>query len=1166
MAQKQIKGNEIIENDHLANAKESALGLLKVYNELDEQIKKTAQSSKKMVQGADTGTIKGIKQLNEQLEKSTKLRSAQTENEKKSQEIKKKLIALDEQEIKSKVRFQEANRELNATIRDQIKLEKTQAGSIARLRAENKKLEKEKINLDLTNKKQVERLKEINRQLDVNNIKIKSNQDALSKQRLEVGGYTKALNKSIIGIGSFASALGLMGGLQIVASLFKDAFTSITDFNQAIADLSAITGASGGDLDKFKNEVRNVARQTRTSAIEMAKAFQIVGSAQPELLKSAEALGEVTKQAVLLSQAGGLSLEDSAQSLTLVMNQFQASSEKAGMFADILATSQQKGTATILQQAEAMKNVGSVANTVGLSFESTSASLQALAKGGLVGAEAGTKLRGVLLKLAQTGRDDLNPELHSMFDIMSTLEGEINGVADAQKLFGAENAAAALTLIAQKDVIDELDGSLNVVGSAQEQANTRMGTMSGAVEQLKNRWEDFILGLEDGTGAMSGVINWVLELANGFISLISGTGEVTDALMSIPTFRIIKEVKDLYEQVQKAFNSFEDFGKTLFKVGKIMANVLTLGFFRKEIDGMEKSIFTQKKYTAEQERKLKVQAKSLEMGKELLKDSAKEISNASILIDSLKQENITREDKQKAINKLQEMYPDLLGNIDLETAGIDTLIQAKKQLIAQILEEGIQRKQAEVMAKITEDILKTELAMITSGSDALKQKQKENLYALQQVEIVANKVRENIGGIVDGMDLSANYRGMGDEIRMIEGKLSILRTQLAKAQTEEQKKVVNESIDYWTKQLERKKRVMNTAFNNALGVEDGTKKIEAEVSVKGSGSGSKGKITIEDVFDEPMQKILLGDRNITGIGAVDPQTQLSTEREEPAWLIAYREALQKQIDADAEAKQKIVEANKQMANDLMQLYETMATNLASKLDEQIQNSLDRIADSESKINDLKAQANSGNLDAKESIKLEQQRIANEKAQIEQLEKKKRNLLILTTGLQLANTKIQAGDGNGLANATSQMQNFIQGLQGFYDGTEMTLGEEVSDAYKIKGDKDTHIIKAHKDEKIIGVENSRKLKGMSQTDIVTGALLYKNQELLNNRVVTRYNHATAMNDERIVNELRATRNAIESLDFPEYDWKFSEVDGMFKEWVKRRGRVDTNTNKLGGCFK
>jgi len=312
-------------------------------------------------------------------------------------------------------------------------------------------------------------------------------------------------------------------------------------------------------------------------------------------------------------------------------------------------------------------------------------------------------------------------------------------------------------------------------------------------------------------------------------------------------------------------------------------------------------------------------------------------------------------------------------------------------------------------------------------------------------------------------------------------------------------------------------------------------------------------------------KMTQGTRADVRINATGGVNDLVTKKELPSWVSEYQEALREIVEKDKEAKAKILEANKKLAEDTMALFEIMANSINERLDAQIQNAQDRISASESRINDMKSEAQAGNLDAQESIKLEQQRIANEKADIETLEKKKRNLLILTTGLQLANAKIQAGDGNGLANATSQMQNFIQGLQGFYDGTDTTLGESISDAYRIKGDKDTHIIKAHEDEMIIGVNNSRKLKGMTQDDVVNGALLYKNQELLNKRAVTRYNHATVMSDSRIVSELQQTREAIKSIDIPKYDFKFNEIDKIFTETIKTKQRIDNNNNKLGGCF-
>src|SRR5690606_23829311 len=120
-----------------------------------------------------------------------------------------------------------------------------------------------------------------------------------------------------------------------------------------------------------------------------------------------------------------------------------------------------------------------------------------------------------------------------------------------------------------------------------------------------------------------------------------------------------------------------------------------------------------------------------------------------------------------------------------------------------------------------------------------------------------------------------------------------------------------------------KKSVMKTAFDNALGVEDGTKKIDAKVIVTDK-NGKALKLKPRDIIDI---KHLDKDKLIIDAEIRDKKRRdeiasdlVIKDDKEPAWLTAYREALQKQIDADKEAKQKIVDANKQMANDLMQLY------------------------------------------------------------------------------------------------------------------------------------------------------------------------------------------------------------------------------------------------------
>lgn len=337
----------------------------------------------------------------------------------------------------------------------------------------------------------------------------------------------KSMENSIKSVGT--ALIGAFAVQQVIG----DATRRVREFDQAMADLQAITGASNKELEQFEKEVLKVSKNTGKGASDIAKAFQLVGSAQPELLKSADALGMVTEQAVILAQAGGLEVSQAADALTKSMNQFGASSEDAAMFADILATAQQKGTSTILQTSEALKNAGANANAAGLSFEETNVAIQALAKGGLLGSEAGTGLSSALIKLSTQADDKINPSLNSLQDVVNELANRNLTLADASKLVGAESAKTLLTLISQKDVVTELTGELNEQGNAMKQAETITETLNGKMERLDSAYERVILQIENGDGAISKMIGQYTDATINFLGFIEALEKGEGAFESL---------------------------------------------------------------------------------------------------------------------------------------------------------------------------------------------------------------------------------------------------------------------------------------------------------------------------------------------------------------------------------------------------------------------------------------------------------------------------------------------------------------------------------------------------------------------------------------------------------------------------------------------------------
>lgn len=396
--------------------------------------------------------------------------------------------------------------------------------------------------------------------------------------RSQVGNYRKGATELIDIVTGGLVTGGVTAIVQRGVEIVREAAMVITEFERNLDELSSITGLRGDDLDRLGQKAIKLSTEFGTAASDILVAYQKIGSAQPELLENADALAEVTRQAEILAKAGKITLPEAGEILAKSLNQSGEDYRSAAKFADILATSQQRGTATIQQLSDAYKNVGSVIKASNLSFEEGNVLLQALAKGGLTGAEAGTQLRGILLRLAATNRDELNPSTQSLNDILDILAKEVTNVSQAQKIFGAENAAAALTLIDQRDIVRELNGELNDQGNALSQARTNTDNLQGAYKELTAQYNAFILSLEDGDGILSraskgiissfsDVIESIRLLNEGSISLGSfipgqlGFGLAQARLNELREDALVKRA----ERAEEAKNAFSNRSKSLLE-------------------------------------------------------------------------------------------------------------------------------------------------------------------------------------------------------------------------------------------------------------------------------------------------------------------------------------------------------------------------------------------------------------------------------------------------------------------------------------------------------------------------------------------------------------------------------------------------------------------------
>lgn len=360
---------------------------------------------------------------------------------------------------------------------------------------------------------------------------------------------------------SLKQLVGVYVSFQTVKAITTGVAEATMEFSQSIADLSAITGASGKDLEFYANKAKEIGRTTSLSAAEAAEGFKLIASAKPDLLESATALAAVTQEAVTLAEATGISLPESAAALGSALNQFQMPAGDAARVVNALAASAQFGTAEVQQVTEAMRNAGSAANSLGLDFEETVAGIQALAAAGRQGADAGTALRQVLLKLEATGRAELQPSVVGLVGALNELKSQNLDNTELMDLFGQEAFTAATALLAQSDTAEQLNTSLRGTNTATEQAAVRMDTLQGDTLKAQSAIEALQITLgEKAEPAMRAMAQATAGAANAVTAFLTGMSD-EDLIESIGM--VVDENGNLVDSAEAAAEAARKFQETM---------------------------------------------------------------------------------------------------------------------------------------------------------------------------------------------------------------------------------------------------------------------------------------------------------------------------------------------------------------------------------------------------------------------------------------------------------------------------------------------------------------------------------------------------------------------------------------------------------------------------
>ena len=545
-----------------------------------------------------------------------------------------------------------------------------------------------------------------------------------------VGNYRKAL----LSVGDLVTGGlitgGIVGAVELSIAIFQRGVAAVADYGAALDRLSSITGVTGDQLKQFEQTAKGLTTieigdgQIVNTGANILEAFTLVGSARPELLKSADALATVTREAIILGKASGDDLVTSVEAVTTTLGQFQLPAKDAARVTNELAAGAKAGASEIVDTTIALKKFGTTAAVTNVSTGESIALIETLADRQLKGEEAGTQLRNILAKLA--GADilprnalrqldeagvNINVLKDTTLPLIDRLKelGKLQGnTAALTKVFGLENLNAAQIITGGIPKYQELLTQIEGTDEAYIQAGINSSNLKTELQNLQARGINFLVA----------AFQTLEPTITAFVKAIAEPGKFLEQfsaeLTAVGAALIFVQVQSISAaggfslfgialRAQSAATAIATAGTRL--LGLAM-NALPVVAIAAAVYGLVKAfeVYQDSASAAEKATRAVADAQA-----DIAKESAKETEAVRQNIAVLKTDGVSKEARKKAIDALTSAYPEYLRGMDLEKASVGELAELQDRLTESIIRSAAQRKKQQALEGVQEKIISERL-------------------------------------------------------------------------------------------------------------------------------------------------------------------------------------------------------------------------------------------------------------------------------------------------------------------------------------------------------------------------------------------------------------------------------------------------------------------------
>lgn len=560
-----------------------------------------------------------------------------------------------------------------------------------------------------------EEWKKYQAQLKLVNAEIRKVNDEIK----ETEGWLTRFNNRFAKWGALAaSGIAAITGISMTLNKMRK---DRDDKEASAANLKALTGLDDVSIQWLARQTEILSTSMHKSGLrvtqsskEILEAYMLVGSAKPDLLGNKEALNAVTIEAMRLSKAAKMDLKEAVDAVTLSMNQYGASSEKAADYANVMAAGSKYGSAAVQSITAAVTKAGVSASTANVPIEQLVGSIETLAEKGIVNEVAGTGLKMFFLRL-QTGADETNPKIVGLQTALKNLQKL--STEEIVKRFGAETYTVAQTLIDGADKVEYYTKAVTGTNVAMEQAAINSETNEARLAQLKNKIREtgieLMEKLNPSLNMLTGWTTKLLSMAPALIDwLVKYKGALASTCVTLLALIAYKKADVAWAKLQVIWNE------------KIVASLLSLGKFVKANPyaflavGVAALIGRLIDLKREQNRVTESQKSMLRISNDLNDKYGEQESKIRLLTNVIHNQNFSYDERRRCIDELKKIVPGYNGMLNEEgklmndnTGAIkDYLVQLEKQIKLEAAREELaglyqeQRKTEKLKRKQQEEV------------------------------------------------------------------------------------------------------------------------------------------------------------------------------------------------------------------------------------------------------------------------------------------------------------------------------------------------------------------------------------------------------------------------------------------------------------------------------